>query len=77
MALDSGCTTSILSRKFVERNKITVKESEITIESDSVLLKSTFLYVYTSFTASSSEKVSIGAYFDKFFTAFITMTINC
>ncbi|RNA11779.1 hypothetical protein BpHYR1_009554, partial [Brachionus plicatilis] len=32
MALESGCTTSILSRKFVERNKITVKESDIRIK---------------------------------------------
>ncbi|RMZ95048.1 hypothetical protein BpHYR1_019822, partial [Brachionus plicatilis] len=32
IALDSGCTTSILSRKFVERNKITVKESDIRIK---------------------------------------------
>ncbi|RNA26245.1 hypothetical protein BpHYR1_006520 [Brachionus plicatilis] len=32
MALDSGCTTSILSRKFVERNKITVNESDIRIK---------------------------------------------
>ncbi|RNA27052.1 hypothetical protein BpHYR1_035295 [Brachionus plicatilis] len=67
MALDSGCTTSILSRKFVERNKITVKESDIRIKTaDNNIVKQNcklvgktiFLGNFNNNTTSSEQRIS-------------------